>query len=153
METTALPAAHYFEDFSPGMSFRSREIEVSLDDIRRFAGEFDPQPFHLDAQAAQTSLFGALVASGWHTAALTMRLLVDSDLSIAGGIIGAGGELKWPAALRPGERIHVEVEVTAVRPLRTRPNSGLVTTLTRTLTASGTLVQELSANLLVPRRA
>jgi acyl dehydratase len=147
------PAANYFEDFAVGMTFRSRAIEVSAEQIVRFAGEFDPQPFHLDAHAAHASFFGTLVASGWHTAALTMRLLVESGLSIAGGMIGAGAEIKWPAAMRPGDRVHVEVEVTATRLLRTRTDMGLITTRTLTVNEAGTIVQELVANLFVPRRS
>jgi acyl dehydratase len=152
VDTTAQPAVHYFEDFSEGRTFASDEIEVSLDDIVRFAREFDPQPFHLDAQAGRASFFGAQVGSGWHTAALTMRLLVESDIAIAGGIVGAGGEIKWPAALLPGDRIHVEIEVIATRPLKSRADMGLITTRTRTVNQSGTAVQELVANLFVPRR-
>jgi acyl dehydratase len=152
VDTRSLPTLNYFEDLAPGLTMRTPSIEVSREQIVRFASEFDPQPFHLDAQAAQTSFFGTLVASGWHTAALTMRLMVESNLSLAGGIIGAGGEIKWPAALRPGDRIHVEIEVTAVRPLRSRPDMGMVTTRTRTITEAGTVVQEFTANLFVPRR-
>jgi len=118
----------------------------------RFAGEFDPQPFHLDAQTAQTTFFGTLVASGWHTAALTMRLMVESPLSIAGGIVGAGGEITWPSALRPGDRIHVVIDVTATRGLRSRPQLGMITTRARTTTQNGDIVQQLIANLFVPRR-
>jgi acyl dehydratase len=152
MDATTEPTLRYFEDFSPGMLFRSHEIEVRLEQITRFAAEFDPQPFHLDEQAARTLFFGTLVASGWHTAALTMRLLVESNLTIAGGLVGAGAEIKWPAALLPGDRIHVEVEVTATRVLRSRAEMGMITTRTQTVTAAGTVVQELVANLLAPRR-
>jgi acyl dehydratase len=144
---------NHLEDFAVGMTFRSHDIDVDVEQIRRFAGEFDPQPFHLDAQAGAASFFGALVASGWHTAALTMRLLVESNLSIAGGIIGAGGEIKWPAALRPGDRIHVETEVTATRLLRSRPEMGMISVRSLTVNQTGAVVQELVANLFVPRRA
>ena len=143
---------NYLEDFAVGMTFRSNDMHVDVEQIRRFAGEFDPQPFHLDAQAGAASFFGALVASGWHTAALTMRLLVDSNLAIAGGIIGAGGEIKWPAALRPGDRIHVETEVTATRPLRSRHEMGMISIRSLTVNQAGAVVQELVANLFVPRR-
>lgn len=143
---------NYLEDFAAGMTFRSPELEVSAEQIISFAGEFDPQPFHLDPSAARTSFFGTLVASGWHTAALTMRLLLASDLAIAGGIVGAGGQISWPTALQPGDRIHVEIEVTATRPLRSRDDLGMITTRSRTLTNAGTVVQELVANLIVPRR-
>jgi len=146
------PDTNYFENFSAGMTFRSPSIDVDADAIVRFAREFDPQPFHLDAQAGAASFFGALVASGWHTAALTMRLLVESGLAIAGGLVGAGGEIKWPAVLRPGDSIHVETEVIATRPLRSRPDMGMITVRSRTITGAGAIVQELTANLFVPRR-
>ena len=153
MDTTAQTATNAFEDFSLGMTLRSPEISVDRTAIERFAREFDPQPFHLDPQAGAASFFGAQVASGWHTAALTMRLLVESGLAISGGLIGAGGEIKWPAVLRPGDRIHVESEVLATRPLRSRPDTGMVTVRSRTINQAGAVVQELTANLFVPRRA
>lgn len=152
VDLTAQPTQRYFEDFADGMTFRSTEIAVSIEEIVRFAREFDPQPFHLDPQAAQASFFGTLVASGWHSAALTMRLLVQSGMTIAGGVVGAGGQINWPAALRPGDRIHVDVTVTATRALRSRADSGLITTRTLTVNQDGTVVQELVANLFVPRR-
>lgn len=144
--------ANYFENFQPAMTFRSHSIEVDVAAIVRFAREFDPQPFHLDPQAGAASFFGAQVASGWHTAALTMRLLVESGLAIAGGLIGAGGEIKWPAVLRPGDTIHVETEVIATRPLRSRADMGMITIRSRTVNQTGAVVQELTANLFVPRR-
>jgi acyl dehydratase len=146
------PAMNYLEDFREGMEFRSHDIEVDTDAIVRFAREFDPQPFHLDPQAGKESFFGAQVASGWHTAALTMRLLVESGLAVAGGLIGAGGEIKWPAVLRPGDRIHVETEVMATRPLRSRAGMGMITIRSRTVTQTGAVAQELTANIFVPRR-
>lgn len=152
VDTTTGQKANYFEDFSAGMTFRSSDTQVTLEQIIRFAGDFDPQPFHLDTEAARTSFFGTLVASGWHTAAITMRLLLESDLSIAGGIIGAGGEITWPAAMRPGDRVHVEVEVTATRALRSRADVGMITTRSQTVNEAGTVVQELIANLFAPRR-
>lgn len=146
------PGANYFENFSQGMTFCSRSIDVDAEAIVRFAREFDPQPFHLDPQAGAASFFGALVASGWHTAALTMRLLVESGLAIAGGLVGAGAEIKWPAVLRPGDTIHVESEVMATRPLRSRADMGIVTLRSRTITQTGAVVQEMTANLFIPRR-
>jgi acyl dehydratase len=146
------PDINYFESFSTGMTFCSPSIDLDADAIVRFAREFDPQPFHLDPQAGADSFFGALVASGWHTAALTMRLLVESGLGIAGGLVGAGGEIKWPAVLRPGDRIHVETEVIATRPLRSRADMGMITVRSHTINGAGAIVQELTANLFVPRR-
>src|SRR5207247_9425630 len=93
----------YFEDFTVGQTFGSGRILVEPERIKSFAAEFDPQPFHLDEAAAGRSIFGGLAASGWHTAALTMRLLVDSGIDPAGGIIGAGfDEVRWPRPVRPG---------------------------------------------------
>jgi acyl dehydratase len=93
----------YLEDFEAGQTFRSGRIRIDADRIKSFAAEFDRQPFHLDERAATKSIFGGLAASGWHTAAITMRLLVDSDLKLAGGIVGAGfDEFRWPRPVRPG---------------------------------------------------
>lgn len=101
----------YFEDFALGQRFLTGETRLETADIQAFARQFDPQPFHLDQEAATTSFFGELVASGWHTAALTMRLLVEQGLPIAGGVIGAGGEVKWPRAAKPGDVLSVHGEV------------------------------------------
>ena len=101
----------YLEDLQVGQRFVSGTHRIDEEQIRAFAEQFDPQPFHLDAEAAQGTLFGGLVASGWHTAAVTMRLLVESGLPIAGGIIGAGAEITWPGPTRPGDTLHVESEV------------------------------------------
>src|SRR6185437_13686470 len=101
-------------------SFASGRLTVSTADIAEFAGRYDPQPFHLDEAAAEHSLFAGLAASGWHTAALTMRLIVGSDFRPAGGIIGFGGELTWLKPLRPGDEIRVESEVIETRTSRSR---------------------------------
>ena len=143
----------YLDDLATGQVYRSDETTVSEAEIVRFAGEFDPQPFHLDTEAARATFFGGLAASGWHTAALTMRLLVDSKLRIAGGIIGAGmDEVRWPKPLRPGDTIRLESEVLEVRPSRSRPSQGLAKVRTTTLNQHGEAVQVLVANLLVVRR-
>src|SRR5689334_11302601 len=111
----------YFEDFSAGQTFRSREHRVTADEIKTFAAQYDPQPFHLDEGAAAQSFFRGLAASGWHTAAMTMRLLVESGLPIAGGIIGAGGdEIRWPHPVRPGDTLQVESEIVETRPSASR---------------------------------
>jgi acyl dehydratase len=120
--------------------------------IKAFAGQFDPQPFHLDNEAAQGSFFGGLVASGWHTAAITMRLLVDGAAPIAGGVIGAGGEIQWPRPTRPGDILRVESEVLEVKPSRSRPDRGIVTLRSETLNQEDQAVQVLTAKLVVPRR-
>ena len=107
----------YLEDFSVGQTFRSGSVTVATEQIKSFAAQFDPQPFHLDERAAAATFFGGLVASGWHTAALTMRMIVDGDLRIAGGLIGAGAEeLKWPRPVRAGDTLHIVSEVLEVRP-------------------------------------
>jgi acyl dehydratase len=112
------PAALYLEDLAPGQQYRGpRSVKVDAAQIKAFANQFDPQPFHIDEKAASGTFFKGLAASGWHTAALTMRLLVESDLSLAGGIIGAGSEdMRWPRPLRPGDELHVVSEILEVRP-------------------------------------
>jgi acyl dehydratase len=145
----------YLEDLAPGQRYRSaRRVTVTAADITEFAARFDPQPFHLDAEAARGSVFGGLAASGWHTAALTMRLLVGSEFRPAGGIIGAGmDELRWPRPVYPGDELHLETEVMEVRPSRSRPEQGLVKARTTTFNGRDEPVQVLVANLIVPRRA
>ncbi len=127
---------------------------MSLDEIKAFASAYDPQPFHLDEAAAADSFFGTLIASGWHTAALTMRLLTESGLDVSGGLIGAGmDDLRWPNALVPGDTIRLLLEVTDVRPSRSRPAIGIVRLHMRTVRDDGVVVQEAHANLVVPRGA
>ena len=143
----------YLEDFAVGQIFRSASLSVDTAEIKGFATQYDPQPFHLDEAAAKATLFGGLAASGWHTAALTMRLLVDGGAPIAGGIIGAGtDELRWPRPVRPGDELRVESEVLEVRPSRSRPQQGLMKLRTTTLNQNDEPVQIMVANLLVPRR-
>ena len=143
----------YLDDLFVGQRFSSGSYAVSPEEITAFAREFDPQPFHLGDEAAKVTFFGGLAASGWHTAALTMRLNVDGGLPIAGGIIGAGGEITWPAPLRPGDVIHVESEVTEIVPSRSRPGRATVTVVSRTLNQRNETVQILKARLVVFRRA
>ena len=144
----------YFEDFAVGQRFRSNgTVTVTADDIKAFAAQFDPQPFHLDEDAALASFFGGLAASGWHTAALTMRLLVDSDMRPAGGTIGAGGEeMKWPLAVRPGDVLRVEAEVLEVRASRSRPDIGIVKVQLTTFNQADQPVQMTRPALVVLRR-
>ena len=112
-------SGRYFEDFAVGQTFGSGRLRISKEQVRAFAAEFDPQPFHLDEEAAQNTIFKGLAASGWHTAALTMRLLVESELKPAGGIVGAGfDEFRWPRPVRPGDELHIESEVLEVRASR-----------------------------------
>lgn len=112
----------HLEDFEPGQTFRSASTRIDADRIKRFAAEFDPQPFHLDERAAAESIFQGLVGSGWHTTAITMKLLVEGDLKPAGGIVGVGAdEMRWPRPLRPGDELRVESEVLEVRVSKSRP--------------------------------
>ncbi|HEX2543700.1 MAG TPA: MaoC family dehydratase [Ramlibacter sp.] len=142
----------YFDDLHVGQTFTSGTLPVSEDDIRRFAGEFDPQPFHLDHEAAKQTLFGGLAASGWHTAALTMRLLVSGGLPLANGIIGAGGEIEWKAPTRPGDVLRVDSEVLELVASRSRPDRGVAVLRNKTVTQRGEVVQVLTAKLMVARR-
>ena len=145
---------HYLEDFSVGQTFGSDRLRVDEEQIRRFASEFDPQPFHLDAHAASRTIFAGLAASGWHTAALTMRLLVDSPFKPAGGIVGASiEELRWPRPVRPGDELHVESEVLEIRESRSRPEQGMIKVRTTTLNQHGEAVQVFVGNLVVRRKA
>ncbi len=147
-------ADRYLEDFRAGLTFRSAQMRIDSDQIKRFAGEFDPQPFHLDEEAARGTIFRGLAASGWHTAAVTMKLLVESDFRPAGGIVGAGfDELRWPRPVRPGDELHVEGEVIDVRPSRSKPDQGLIKVRTTTLNQKGEVVQFSVGSLVVPRRA
>jgi acyl dehydratase len=126
---------------------------VTAEEITAFAAQYDPQPFHLDDAAARQTMFGGLAASGWHTAALTMRLLVGGEFRPAGGIIGGGmDELRWPRPLRPGDTLRLETEVMEVRPSRSRPQQGLVKARTTTFNQHDEPVQVIVANLIVPRR-
>lgn len=144
---------YYLEDFAVGQTFGSKRLRVASEQIKAFAAEFDPQPFHLDEDAADESLFRGLAASGWHTAALTMRLLVDGALRPAGGIIGAGfDEFRWPRPVRPGDELHAESEVLDVRPSKSRPDQGVIKVKTTTLNQAGEAVQIMIGNLMVRRR-
>ena len=143
----------FLEDFEVGQKFGSGRLRVDTVQIKAFAAEFDPQPFHLDEEAARRSIFQGLAASGWHTAALTMRLLVTSELRPAGGIVGAGfDEFRWPRPVRPGDELHLEAEVLEVRPSKSRPEQGLIKVRTTTMNQNGEPVQISVGNLIVPRR-
>jgi len=144
----------YLEDLTVGQKFGGGErLRVDAARIKSFAAEFDPQAFHLDDAAARASIFRGLAASGWHTAAMTMRLLVASELKPAGGIVGAGfDEFRWPTPVRPGDELRVESEVLEVRPSKSRPDIGVVKVRTTTLNQNGEAVQVSVGNLMVPRR-
>jgi acyl dehydratase len=143
--------SRYLEDFAIGQRFVTGTVVVDADEIKSFAARFDPQPFHLDEAAATQSLFGGLVASGWHTAAMAMRLLVESDLRIEGGLVGVGGEITWPQPTKPGDLLHVEGEVIDVTPSRSKP-AGIVKIRAETRNQHGEIVQTAIMKLLVPRQ-
>jgi acyl dehydratase len=142
----------YLDDLSVGQRFSSATLTVTADEIKGYAAKYDPQPFHLDDAAAELTLFGGLAASGWHTAAMTMRLLVDGGAPLAGGIIGAGGEIAWPKPTRPGDVLHVESEVIEITPSRSRPDRGMVAMRSETKNQNGEAVQVITMKLVVPRR-
>ena len=140
------------DDLTVGQRFTSGTHILDATQIKTFAAQFDPQRFHLDDAAAQETLFGGLAASGWHTAAITMKLLVGGGAPFAGGLIGAGGELAWPMPTRPGDVLQVFSEVVAIRASRSRPERGIVTLRSETRNQKGEVVQILTAKLVVGRR-
>lgn len=143
----------FLDDYTPGERRTSGDIAVSADDIIAFARQFDPQPFHLDPEAAKRSLFGAHVASGWHMTALAMRLIVESDLNPAGGVIGRGvDELRWPNALKPGDRVHLRQEVLEGIPSTSKPDRGTLKVRTELVNQAGQVVMSFIALLVVPRK-
>jgi acyl dehydratase len=142
----------YFEDFAVGQQFASGTKQVAAAEMTAFATEYDPQPFHLDEAAAKQSEFRGLAASGWHTAAMTMRLIVGSGFRPAGGILGFGGELAWLRPVRPGDELHAVSEILELRPSRSRPDQGLVKVRVTTLNQRGEPVQTFTPTLLVSRR-
>jgi len=142
----------YLEDFTVGQRFTSATHQLDAEQIKAFAAQFDPQPFHTDEVAAKDSFFQGLAASGWHTASVTMSLLVQSGMPIAGGLIGAGAEISWPRPTRPGDVLVVESEVLAVMPSRSRPERGMITLKSETKNQKGEVVQVLTSKMLVWRR-
>lgn len=144
---------HYLEDFAPGQKYATGSLRLTAGEIKAFAAQFDPQPFHLDDEAAKATFFGGLAASGWHTAALTMKLLVGGGLAPAGGIIGAGcDEMRWPLAVRPGDELRAESEILEVRASKSRPAQGMIKVRTTTYNQRGDAVQVFVGNLVVARR-
>ncbi|WP_422930433.1 MaoC family dehydratase [Singulisphaera sp. PoT] len=142
-----------FEDFALGQTYRSGPVTMELTALKAFSAEFDPQPFHLDEEAGKASFFGGLVASGWHTAALTMKLLTSSDLKVEGGLIGVGiDELKWPRPVKAGDRLTLELEVIRLRTLKSRDDKGLLTVQSTTKNQDGEPVLTMIVNMIVPRR-
>ena len=146
------PNGFFLDDLEVGRRFSSRSHTVTADEIKAFAAQFDPQPFHLSDEAAKATLFGGLAASGWHTAAITMRLLVESGLPLRGGIIGTGGEVSWPRPTRPGDTLTVFSEIEAIIPSRSRPERGLIRVRSETRNQENEIVQVLVSKLIVPKR-
>ena len=142
----------FLEDFHVGQRFVTRSYQVTAEAIIAFAREFDPQPFHLDPDAAERSVFRGLVASGWHTASISMRLLVEDGPLFGGGMIGISAELTWPRPTRPGDTLQLHVEVVEITPSRSRPDRGTVTIRTETRNQHDEVVQTFVGKVLVPRR-
>jgi acyl dehydratase len=142
----------HLDDLFVGQRFTTATHELDATQIKAFARQFDPQPFHLDEGAAENSFFAGLAASGWHVAAITMKLLVGDGAPFASGIIGAGGEISWPQPTRPGDVLRVESEVLDIKPSRSRPDRGMVTLRSTTRNQRGAAAQILTAKLVVPRR-
>ncbi|MDF3281287.1 MaoC family dehydratase [Gordonia sp. N1V] len=145
----------YFEDLAAGQRYAgTTTARITADDIRAFAEKYDPQPFHLSDEGAAGSVFGSLAASGWHTAAITMQLLVASEFRPAGGIVGAGfDELSWPRPVRPDDELRVESDVLEVRPSRSNPRVGIVKLRTVTFNQDDKPVQTSVGNIVVPTRS
>ena len=146
----------YLEDLEPGQIHRSDRDPAVMDAeaIKAFARQFDPQPFHLSEASAATTFFRGLAASGWHTAAVTMKLLVEGGRPLAGGVIGAGvEEVRWPRPVRPGDRLRVESEVLEVRSSRSKPEQGLAKVRTTTLNQNNEPVQVMTSNLVVRKKS
>jgi acyl dehydratase len=148
--STAAPI--YLEDLHPGRRFTAGPVEVTEAEILAFARQYDPQPFHLDHEAAKAHLFGGLAASGWHTAALSMRMVVDALQGLPWGVVGGGGELQWTKPVRPGDQLRLEIEVLEVSPSRSRPDRGTVLMRNRSLNGEGEEVQVFTVRIVVPRR-
>jgi len=142
----------YLDDLQVGAKYLSKTHQLDVDQIISFASQFDPQPFHLDDEAARSTLFGGLAASGWHTAAITMQLIVTGPARYAGGMIGVGVELSWPTPTRPGDILQAESEVEAVTPSRSKPDRGIATIRTITRNQHGDVLQDMRSKLMVPRR-
>ncbi len=144
---------HYFDDLKIGDRFRSEPLDDTEKEVVEFAHKFDPQMFHLNQKAAERILFKGLIASGWHTAAMTMRLFVQT-LNFAEGAIGLGvDELRWPNAVRPGDVLTVETEILDLRSSRSKPGYGIIRLRNVTTNQQGEIVQTMLANAMVPRRA
>jgi len=143
----------YLEDLAVGQIFCAGPVAVEAEEMIRFARQYDPQYFHTDPEAAKSSMFGGLIASGWLTASLTMRLLIEGGAPFAEGVIGAGGELAWPRPVHPGDSLRIESEVIKITPSRSNPDRGSVVCKTTTFNQRDEVVQTLTAKLIVFARA
>lgn len=151
-DTNAAVAPLYFDDMAVGRRFTSGEHAMDAAQIIAFAQQFDPQPFHMDDEAAKGTLFGGLAASGWHTAAVTMRLQVTTGLPVAGGIIGASGDVSWPRPTRPTDVLHVVSEVVEATPSKSKPDRGMITIRSETRNQNDEVLQISTVRIVVPRR-
>jgi acyl dehydratase len=142
----------YLEDLHVGQRFTSDSFVITEGRIKSFAEEFDPQPFHLDNAAAEKTVFRGLAASGWHTAAVAMKLLVTGGLPLGNGIIGMGGDLAWPQPTRPGDTVHVESEILAITPSKSKPNQAVVQVRSTTLNQNNEAVHQFTSKVLVFKR-
>ena len=143
----------YFEDYTVGQTFLTGRHRIDKDQIVTFAKQFDPQFYHLDEEAAKNSPFKGLAASGWHTAAITMRLMVDGEFKPAGGILGVGfDELSWTRPVRPGDELYVKSEILEARPSKSKNDRGTIRVRNTTFNQNDEIVQTFTGNLLVPRR-
>ena len=142
----------YLEDFQPGQTFVTETFALDADAIKAFARQFDPQPFHLDEEAAKGTFFNGLAASGWHTASITMRLLLQGGPQVAGGLIGAGNDITWPRPTRPGDVLQVVSEILTVTPSKSRKDIGIVAMRSETRNQRGEPVQIMLSKLVVPRK-
>lgn len=148
------PTQMFYEDLAVGRQYRGGTVAVTADEVRTFASRYDPQPFHLDPEAGAKSVFGGLVASGWLTASLTMRLMVQSEFRFGSGVVGLGVDsLRWPQPVRPGDVLGVMVEVMAMRTSESKPGFGIVKLKTTTTNQAGETVQVMVSNVLVRRRS
>jgi acyl dehydratase len=143
----------YLDDLAVGQRFVTGAYTVTPEEVQRFAVAYDPQPFHLDEDAARASPFEGIVLSGWHTAAISMRLFVEQGPPFAGGLIGLGGEISWPRPTRPNDVLRLTTEIVEVRPSRSRPDRGVVTVRNETRNQRDEVVQLFIGKILVPRRA
>jgi acyl dehydratase len=143
---------HYFDDLKIGNRFKSEPLKITEKEVVEFAHKFDPQMFHLNRKIAERTLFKGLIASGWHTAAMTMRLFVQT-LNFAQGAIGLGvDELRWPNVVRPGDTLTVETKIVHRRPSRSRPGYGIIRLRNMTTNQRGDVVQIMLTSVMVPRR-